>query len=229
MTTSIKYLEWAQLEQLANQFQRDGYNVTVRPLADEGDGGYDLVAAKPGKRIAVEVKANSELGTSAHQIKELRRKAFDEGFDEFRLVVANPPHETDVRIEGLERKLASYMGNDLPQELRDITGTDAVRATAAKGVEINSLEVSLDSIRVAGSGVVSVEISFSNAPPDPSAEFDRGDLGYASGSPILGDEQDAPWVGWVADLPFSFDVELNRALEIVRANTLAVDTRSLFD
>lgn len=226
MTTSARYLESAKVEQLAGQFRREGYEVIVEPSGP--DRGYDLVATKPGKRIAVEVKANSQLGSSSHQIKELRRRAFEQGFDEFRLVVVNPPHETRVQIEGLERKLASYISNYQPTDLTAIS--DKVTVKATKGIEIDSISALPGSTRVIGHGVVSIEIPFSHGPVGSAiaSMADEGvEPGYSAGSPILNDEDE--WVGWDVDLPFSFDLELDRELEIVRAYSLAVDARSLFD
>src|SRR2546423_15676174 len=98
MSTSIDYLEAAKLEEITSQFRNEGYNVTLNPGGD--DQGYDLIAEKNGAKVAVEVKFNARLRESAETIKALRRRALEGGFDEFRLVVVSPPHETDVYVEG---------------------------------------------------------------------------------------------------------------------------------
>jgi len=234
MTTSARYLESAKIEQLASQYRREGFEVTIEPSGP--DKGYDLVATIKGRRIAIEVKANSELASSADQIKKLRRKAFDQGFDEFRLVVVSPPHETQVQVDGLEQELAAYINANLPKALSELSRDLTVKSS--KEIEIDSISVLHCYTRVAGRGVISVEIRFTRGLEGSSdasitantadENSDSVEPGYAAGSPILNAGEDA-WVGWDVDLPFSFDVELDRNLQVARAHSIVVDTSSLFD
>src|SRR4051812_24251782 len=103
MMDSAKYLELSTIEEVAGDLEAEGYTVS-RP--DNGHGpAYDLVAEKPGRKIAVEVKARSSLPGSSEEIAHLRQAAREQGFDSFRLVVASPPHRTGVEIKDLEQSL----------------------------------------------------------------------------------------------------------------------------
>jgi len=75
MTASIDYLEAAKIEELTSQLRDEGYRVTVHPSGE--DQGYDLVAEKDSRKVAVEVKVNARLRESAETIKALRRRAIE--------------------------------------------------------------------------------------------------------------------------------------------------------
>jgi hypothetical protein len=202
VTLQVQYLESAKVQEVASQLAREGYEVQVSP--ERLDNGYDIVASLGKRKVAVQVKANAQLKASAEAIKQLRKRAFQDGFDEFRLVVVSPPHERKVAIEGLDQKLLTYMYSYPPTELIGINAT--VRRIAH--VDVDSIELAPDGTRVAGSGAVDVDIE-----PEPflSAGFPPG-------------PSEPNW--WSTDFPFAFDVALDRNLEIAEVNRLEVDTSS---
>ena len=100
------------LVEVASQLRGEGYEVTISPTG--ADEGYDIVASKGDKKLAVEVKVNSQLRDSAASIKTLRRRAIEHGYDEFRLVVVNPPREVKISIEKLEEELVDLPGLVVP-------------------------------------------------------------------------------------------------------------------
>jgi len=225
MTTAARYLESKKLDEIAGQLRGEGYEVVAEPSGPHN--GYDLIATKLGKRIAVEVRAGSALRGSAQEIKTLRRKAQEEGFDEFRLVVANPPHETAIEIEGLGRELTLYIENHIPNELLKVSGGIVPRRVG--GIEFDLVTICRNSVRVAGSAVVNLEIPFTQSSKESSAPIDESiEPGYSAGSPVF-DDEGIDWIAWEVDLPFSFEVELNRELKITRAQRLNVDLSSLTD
>src|SRR6185436_6165373 len=95
-------LEYLKLKELASQLREEGYDVIESPTGN--DEGFDLIATKDNKKLAIEVKTSSQLQASAESVKNLRKRALDQGFDEFRLILVNPPREVKVSIEKLEEE-----------------------------------------------------------------------------------------------------------------------------
>jgi hypothetical protein len=171
-------LERWKIEDLAAELKRDGYDVRTEQRGL--DEGFDIVANKGRRRIAIEVKANSELRASAQAIKNLRMKARDLGFDEFRLVLVRVPLERRIIIQGIEKTLPGLLEsviNDPPENVRpeverleyELLGflthevasevqviTNRKHVGGAQGIEIKSVDVGTDQIRVAGSGVIEI-------------------------------------------------------------------------
>jgi len=203
MTTSIDYLEAAKIEELTSQLRNEGYDVTVNPGAD--DQGYDLVAEKNGSKVAVEVKFNARLRESAETIKTLRRRAIEQGFDEFRLVVVSAPHETDVHIEGLDRKLLDYFKESPPDALKNVPQSPGI--AGVRDLEMDSISITADGTRVSGNGVIS-------AVGRPASGFYVTTIMLST-------------LKW--DFPFSFDIKLDKELRITDVHRIDVDTSSWDD
>lgn len=205
MTASIDYLEAAKIEELTSQLRDDGYRVTVHPTGE--DQGYDLVAEKDSRKVAVEVKFNARLGESAEIIKALRRRSIERGYDEFRLVVVSPPHETDVHIEGLDKKLLEHLSEDPPDALKNVPQSPCIESV--RELEIDSISVTAEGTRVTGNGVVRV--------------WERPTDGvYVTNIP-------RSTLQWVTGLPFSFDAKLDNELRITDVYKIDVDTSSWID
>jgi hypothetical protein len=197
---AIEYLEAAKIEEVASQYRERGYEVKVSPT--ELRSAYDLVATRGDQRIAIEVKARSNLRENAAQIKRLREQALEQGFDEFRLVVVNPPREVSVEIEGLGRLILEYLLNNVPQNLDQLSSRTLI--SGVNNVEIRSIEVTAEGIRVVADGTVDVELDAST-------------------------EQELDGLGWSTDFPISFDLGLDHQLRISRVNELEVDTSSFYE
>lgn len=205
MTTSIDYLEAAKIEEISSQLRNEGYDVTLNPSGD--DQGYDLVAEKNGAKVAVEVKFNARLRESAETIKDLRRRAIERGYDEFRLVVVSPPHETDVHIEGLDKKLLEHLSENPPDALKNVPQSPCIESV--RELEIDSISVTAEGTRVTGNGVVRV--------------WERPTLGvYITNIP-------RSTLQWVTGLPFSFEIKLDKELRITDVYKIDVDTSSRID
>jgi hypothetical protein len=196
MTASIDYLEAAKIEELTSQLRDEGYRVTVHPSGE--DQGYDLVAEKDNKKVAVEVKVNALLRESAETIKALRRRAVERGYDEFRLVVVSPPHETAVTIQGLDEKLLYYFRDNpkllkhVPKWLPQLPYVEGVRH-----LEIDAVSITADGTQVDGNGVVRV----ADGPPAAAVQ---NNIPLNTFRPVI-------------DFPFSFEVKLDTELKITGA------------
>jgi hypothetical protein len=190
----VDYLEAAKTEEVARRLEADGYAVTRQALP------YDLVATRNGQRIAIEVTALAALGQARQHVRDLRERAFDQGFTEFRLIIANPPHETRVEIDGLDEQLLRYFVDHLPDSLASLA--TPTRVTKVSLVEIDAIHVSAGGTRVAGTGVIDVELT--------------DDRGETSGSSR-----------WEIDFPFTFAVTLDHDLTISTVEALEVDASSI--
>ena len=205
MTASIDYLEAAKIEELTSQFRDEGYKVTVHPSGE--DQGYDLVAEKDNRKVAVEVKFNARLRESAETIKALRRQAIERGYDEFRLVVVSPPPETQAHIEGLSKKLLEHLSESPPEALKNVLESPSIESV--RELEIDSISVTAEGTRVTGNGVVRV--------------WERPNLGvYVTNIPRSTSQ-------WVTGLPFTFDIKLDNELRINEVYKIDVDTSQLVD
>lgn len=221
MTTSIEYLEAAKIEEVASQLRGQGYDVTVSPTGM--DEGYDIVASKGDKKLAVEVKVNSQLRDSAALIKTLRRRAIDHGYNEFRLVVVSPPREVRVSIEKLKEELFRYMEQNLsstlavhsqtPREL-GLSDINEIRLIGIGEIDIDSIDITTDGIQVVGNGVARIELGY--------WEIEEGPF-WSAGFPP---QDDRALTKWKTGVPFTFNVILNHDLTISKVQNIEVDTSS---
>lgn len=133
MTTAVRYLEESKITDLVRQLEQQGYHIVGREQSF-GDIPFDLVASKDGHTIAFEVKARTGDPVSAKEIARMRQQAFEQGFDDFRLVVVNPPHETIVEIPGLDNLLVAAIAEQHSSELDDLIGV--VRVEGVDNLDI---------------------------------------------------------------------------------------------
>lgn len=199
-TAAIHYLEAAKTEQIAADLMAQGYAVEQR--ANHGGYVYDVLATKNGRTIAIEVKARDTLGNALNEIKRLREEARHRGYDEFRLVVANPPREKTIEVDGLEHSLMDYLGENVPHELLDIYSYAVVNEVS--NVEINTTHIMRDTIHIVGSAFVGVEFHWGG-----------------------GESQDG--IVSSTGFPFDFDIVLGNDLTIEQVHTLNVDTSSYYE
>ena len=200
MGIATKYLEAAKVDQVATELELQGYQVTKEPPSV--DDRYDLLATKDGKTIAIEVKARSELRASMDEIRRLREQAKQQGYAEFRLIVANAPREKSISVSGLENTLGELIREDVPSELYDVASAPFIEGVSA--IEIDSVQITTHGIEVEGTGLVDVDLE--------------------SGG---GEVRDG--MTWSTDFPFSFSILLNSDLEIAQVHNLKVDTSSFYE
>lgn len=193
------YLEQAKLEELERQYRSKGYEVDLPKRKTRQD--FDLVARGQGRRIAVEVRARSQLKESAREIAGLRELAQAQGFDEFRLVIVNPPRASTTEVIGLDAILAKRLSEDVPEELRSLASNVVVEQVDS--VQLEQVMIRPDRIHVVGTASVEVLLEYGGG-----AEGE----GYSA-------EQ---------EFPLDFDLELNGDLrvEAVPAPRISVDVSS---
>jgi hypothetical protein len=154
MDSALHYLEKAFVEETATRLRSEGYS--VESLEGVSDIGLDLVASKGDRKIAIRVKARPSLKFLAGDIGRSRDAARAQGFDEFRLVVVNPPHDREVSIEGLEGEIKRWIVAN-PGNMAEI-GL-GVNVLDFVGTDLTSVGVTKDGLRVVGVGAVLVEFT----------------------------------------------------------------------
>jgi hypothetical protein len=196
MNNALQFLEKAYIEETATRLRSDGYDVK---LPEGGpDVGLDLIAIKGGRKIAIQVKARPSLGDSASEIGRTRDAARSRGFDEYRLVVVNPPHDRKVTVAGLESQLRRQIEKD-PGKLAAIA--PKVTVTEVVGLDLSHVGVEEGQIRVVGVGAVLVECETTGDACDDGT--------------------------WTTDFPIAFDVSLTHELVINSVERLEIDLSSL--
>jgi Holliday junction resolvase-like predicted endonuclease len=197
MTNAIRYLEAAKADQVAAELAAEGYKVEREP--ERPGDNYDLIATKDGKTIAIEIKARSALQQSSKQIRRLREQALQRGYNEFRLIVANPPREKIIKIEGLAEALTKHLAQAVPQELYAVASQPYIYGLS--DLEISAINVSEDGIRVAGTGFVDVALEWGGGRERDGLTFNTA-------------------------FPLSFDVTLSNDLQIAEVHQMNIDTSS---
>lgn len=155
MSTAISYVEREKLDELEEHYRTRGYDVR-RDYRSPSGGLYDMVALKGDERAAFEVKALPALAGQGRELRELRRRAYDDGFTAFRLVVVNPPRRTDVSVPGLEGELAEHMRQHLPTELRRLASH--VRIDSVSDLAVSAIRATTAGLDIEGDGVVEVTL-----------------------------------------------------------------------
>ena len=197
MNNALQYLEKATIEETAARLRSEGYS--VEEPGGGPDFGIDLVASRGDRKIAVQIKARPSLRDSAKEIGRIRDAARERGFDEFRLVIVNPPHDREVSVEGLERELRRWI-EEHPAALASIASRVVVLDVVA--TDLSRLCVVKDSIQVAGVGAVLVECE-------------------------AGEGEGRDETTWTTDFPVSFDIKLTHDLTIASVERLEIDLSSL--
>ncbi|MGB0387963.1 MAG: hypothetical protein ACPGWR_24365 [Ardenticatenaceae bacterium] len=196
----MDYVKATTIEETALEYQNKGYKVIVSPIDvsysfETKPQSYDLIATKGERKIAFEVVAFPKLAQEVRKIAELRLQARSEGFDEFRVVVVREPRQYPVNIKGIEQELSHYLVENITPELAELS--DQVRTKTVKRVTIDSFSITVDGIRVAGHGIVIVDIYYN----EDGERFWEDD-----------------------DFPLYFDVELDHRLKLKHVHKIEAST-----
>ncbi len=192
-----RYLVLSKLREIESELVSHGYAVSSGTVNKD----YDLVAIKGSERIAVEVKAASDLKDSRDELRKLRERAARDGY-QLRLVIVKPPHRISVEIENLEQTICEYMMDNIPSELDEISSRTSIEEVSDIGFD--DLHIGREGIDVKGSGLVSVHLEYGG-----------------------GEERDG--LDLEDSYPLTFDLRLSHVLSIEEVRSLNVDTSSFYE
>jgi len=195
-----RYLEQATIDRIRREWEAKGFQVIKESVPARTQP--DLLMRRGEEKVAFEVTTASALQKRRKAISQMAKTFADDPNTTFRLVVANPPRERSIEVDGLDNILLSYIIENFPDELDELSSHTLVESV--DDVEVSAVDIDRGRIRVSGRGVVSVRLEYG------SASDQEHDIGYASDD----------------SFPFEFDITLDSNLEIVDVDHLEVDTSS---
>lgn len=196
MSLSLHYLEEAKIEELAHEYERQGYSVSKNHR--DADVVYDLVANNGQRKVAIEVQARAALAGRADQITRQREVAQKHGYN-FQLFIVNPPLEKQIVFEEINTLLFQYFIDHIPDALDQLSSHTSIDHVGR--VEISAITVTRAGVHVAGTGMVEVTLEYGS-----------------------GENRDG--MSWSTSFPFDFAIAINHQFEIVEIENLAFDTSS---
>jgi Holliday junction resolvase len=162
-----KHLAEAAIEQLADDYARQGFEVE-RGVQIGGDIA-DLVARRGGEILVFEVKTGRWTPEKRETARRLRDHAVQEQGARFVLVLAPPPRDKSLEIEGIEEVLQNLIEKHDQSELSDVSSH--TRVAGVTDVDLTSIVAGAEWIEVTGSGSVELELQFGS---DSDLERDQG-------------------------------------------------------
>lgn len=191
--TLSAYWKTAKAEEIAGQLREEGYDVEV-------GGYYDVVARKPGHRIAVEVALQSELKEKGALLSHLRQEAIERGYDEFRLVMTHLPQQTSINVQDLpDQLLLAFSQNPA---LLGVSTELTPGFLAIRDLEIKQAELLSGHTRLTGEALLLIEW-----PAESHFQNEK----------------------WMESLAFEFDVELDANLFIQRIHAMRLLEKSVLN
>jgi len=160
----MKHLTEATIEQVANDYQKNGYEVLREVRLNNIRA--DLVARKDGKLIVFEFKSNKIWGKDRiEEIKQLRNYVVREHGTGFKIVLVHSPGETSIEVENLEQILLDLV-NSKPT-LYDQLATH-IKIHDISDVELSKVAIHKDEVELIGSAVVNMILQYGS-----DREFDE--------------------------------------------------------
>jgi hypothetical protein len=168
----MKYLEQAYYEHIENKYKNLGYE-TFRNSKIEGSIETDFLAKKNEKIVVYEIKIGKYNKNKKQSIVNLKKYIdLDKKNRKLKMVFLNPPQYKDIIFEELDQIILDDMMENLPDEL-DVLSTHT-RMEEISDIEIDSIEITKDSIHVCGNARVGVSMQYgsdSDGEGDGSNEF----------------------------------------------------------
>jgi len=180
-----KYYQRAAVDQLRDEYLQRGYDVKV----EERLGNYriDMVARKGESILFFEVKTGNVRAETKHQIRELSRYLSCEYPNgKLLLVAVRYPEDDTIFIEDIETILFQYfISNGTPSDLDELSTHTTIEDI--ESVNINSIEVSRESIKIECEGKISVQLDYDSHESDTTYEMSfpfklEGLLEYKNGN-----------------------------------------------
>lgn len=197
-----RYWHEAAIADLASKYAAQGYD--VKKDARIGSNEADLVVKKGDELIVLEVKSGAWTKDRAAEVQKLRNEVVHKLGGKFTLVLASPPSEKSIEIDGIDGILLRLLSEDIG-ELDELSAHTIVEDIS--DVEINSVCIHKNRIEIQGSAVVSAELKWGSSSDDQNGDGARVTESF----------------------PVDFDVALDGNLEVLEVVRLSVDTSSYYD
>jgi Holliday junction resolvase len=202
-----KYLHDIAIEQIADDYAKRGYAVAKEEKL--GKFNADIVARKGEEKIVIEIKSGKMTPDRKEKLASIADYVRGLGGYKFLVVIATPPKEKRLEIEGIESIITSYILNENLSELDSLSTHTTVDEVT--DVDLDEIKIVGNLIFVKGDGVVSVRLQFGS----------DGDQGRGDGHKTSD------------NFPFEFEITLEFSdddkLRIIEVDKLEVDTSSYYD
>jgi REase_AHJR-like len=153
-----KYLQHIAIDQLTAQYQQKGYVVLKEPL----DSYQPDVAFKNDyETIVIEVvegKAGKLTAEKKERIDKLHNYVQNHAHHKFLIVLATPPKDKKLEIDGFDSMLLTYFMKKIPAELIQLSTYARVKKILS--TNIDTISVAKQGVLVIGEGVISVDLEF---------------------------------------------------------------------
>ena len=202
---NLQYIEANEIENVASQYQNEGYQVKVSPL-DLSDAfetrpiGYALMATKSCRKLAFAVVERRKLTEESERLDKLREQADKEGFYDFLLTILSAPPYTEGEIERLNQELFDYLVVNVLDHLAELPAK--IRLLSVGQIGFDSVSITGLGVKAVGNGVLEVELK---------NDFDK----------TLVREQ--------FGFPLRFDVELDHNLRLKHVHDIAANTAGFYN
>ncbi len=201
-----KYLHAIAVEQLAEEYQQNGYEVSKEKEINKYTA--DLIAKKGKEMVVIEVKSGRLTSEKKDTIKEIGNYVKNKANYKFLVVIATPPKEKKLEISNIQDLLSDHILDDFPDELLELSTHTTFDGIS--DIEIDEIIIIDTELFVSGTGVVSVELQYGS-----NGDQERGD-GFKT----------------TDSFPFEFKMTLefnkNKILEIVEVERFEVDNSSFY-
>jgi hypothetical protein len=149
-----KHMEAAAIEQLADDYSRQGYEIERE--ADLDGLQADLVARKGDQVLVFEIKAGSWTDDKRKAAQRLRDAAVQKYGARFVLVLTPQPREKSIEIDGIEEILLEMVSARFESELSQLATHTRVDEIA--DVDLTAMSVGPEGLEVEGSAAVELEL-----------------------------------------------------------------------
>jgi hypothetical protein len=153
-----KYLQHIAIDQLTAEYQKKGYVVLKEPLDSYQP---DVAFTNHYETIVIEVvegKAGKLTAEKKDRIDKLRNYVQNHAHHKFLIVLATPPKDKKLEIDGFDSMLLTYFAKEIPDELTQISTYARVKKILS--TNIDTMSMTKQGVLVIGEGVISVDLEF---------------------------------------------------------------------
>lgn len=195
-----KHWREAAVDELANKYLMQGYEVDRE--ASIGPYRADLLVKKGDELVVFEVKSGDWSTEKTKQVQKIRHEVVHRLGGKFNLVLAAPPQEKTIEVEGIETILLDRLRYD-PQGLSNLATTTTIENVS--DIVITAVAIEKNYIRVEGSGTVTATLHWATNAQQGATDQITTTEGF----------------------PFEFRALLDGNLQIIDVVYLKIDTSSV--
>lgn len=151
-----KHMEAAAIEQLADDYSRQGYEIERE--ADLDGLRADLVARKGDQVLVFEIKAGSWTDDKRKAAQRLRDAAVQRYGARFVLVLTPQPREKSIEIDGIEEILQEVVSERFENELSQLALH--TRVVEIVDVDLTAMSAGPEGLEIEGSATVGIELQY---------------------------------------------------------------------